>query len=110
MDTGDNETEAEAESAPEQRGSFKPLEPVTIKLRVPAQFGKDTISELTLKPSSRALKEFALPMDPSGKIDYQPYACAQVGVRMAGQPMALVDKLDPRDLNEVGQTVLGFLI
>lgn len=105
------DSEAEAETAaPEKRGAFKPLEPVTIVLRCPAQFGKEEIRELVLRPSSRALKEFALPMDPGGKIDYQPYACAIVGVRMAGHPAALVDKLDPRDLNEVGQTVLAFLI
>lgn len=86
----------------------KPGEP--LKLRDPVQFGSELIEELVFKPSARAFKEFSLPMDQRGKIDYQPYALAQVGIKMAGHPAAVVDKLSVRDMNEVAQAVLGFLV
>jgi len=102
------ESEGEGESAP-----AGPLEPLTIKLRVPIQFGKDTlIDELVMKPNARAFKDFTIPMGQDGAISYQPYKLALVGLKMAGHIAAapnLVDKMDPRDMNEVAQAVLGFL-
>lgn len=83
---------------------------VTIKLKSPIQFGKQSplIEELVLKPTARAFKEFSLPMTSDGKIDYQPYQLAAVGVRMAGQPNPVVDQLGVEDMIEVANAVLGF--
>lgn len=87
-----------------------PFAPVVVKLCAPVQFGKDRITELVLKPNARAFKDLTLPMTQEGKVDYQPYPLAACGVRMAGHPNAVLDKLHPRDLNEVAQAVLGFLV
>lgn len=82
---------------------------VTVKLSEPIAWGKDeVVEELVLKPTSRAFREFSLPMSGDGKLDYQPYSCAKVGVRMAGKPDAFVDKLSVSDMLEVAQVVIGF--
>ena len=85
-------------------------EAVVVKLRTPVQFGEEMIEELTLKPNSQAFRNFGLPMKEDGTIVFQPYALARVGVRMAGQPNAVLDKLDPADMWEVAQRVLGFTV
>ncbi len=83
---------------------------VTVKLRVPVEFGKDAaaIEELVLKPTARAFKEFSLPMKEDGTILFEPYKLASVGVRMAGLPNAVVDKLDVEDMVEIAQEVMTF--
>lgn len=84
---------------------------VKVKLTEPVQFGKDElIEELELKPLSRHFREFSLPMTGDGKIDYQPYKLAQVGVQMAGKPSMFVDKLSVIDMVAVAQEVLGFFV
>jgi hypothetical protein len=82
----------------------------TLLLRKPIPFGKDTvISELRLMVSARAFKEFSLPMKEDGTIMFQPYALAVVGIKMAGQPAAIADKLDVRDMMELATAVMGFI-
>ena len=82
----------------------------TLTLRVPVEFGSETISELTFKLNAQAFRNFGLPMQADGTIIFQPYELAKVGIRMAGQPPALLDRLDPADLWEVAQRVLGFIV
>lgn len=86
--------------------------PVTLTLRAPVQFGKDSepISELVLKPSAKAFRDFALPMQGDGTILFQPYELAKVGLRLAGQPAPVLDMLDPADMWELAQAVLGFTV
>lgn len=80
-----------------------------LTLSQPIEFGKDNlISELDLKPTARAFKEFALPMKPDGGFLFQPYDLAVVGMKMAGHPAALADKLSVEDMNEIAQAVIGF--
>ena len=97
--------------APENASAADPSKPVSMKLRTPVEWGKDqTIDELTLKPTARAFKEMTLAVDPNtGKVDYQPYALALVGIRMAGHPPAVLDRMDHRDMLELSQLVFGFL-
>lgn len=84
---------------------------IIFKLRHPVEFGKDSepVSELALKRSARAFKEFSLPMQGNGSACYQPYALAQVGVRMGGKADPFLDKMDPEDMQALAQVVLGFL-
>jgi hypothetical protein len=84
-------------------------EPVVVSLREPVKLGAVTVDSLTLKPSGRAFRNFSLPMTADGGILFQPYELAAVGVKMAGHPAILVDKLHPADLIEVAQAVMGFL-
>lgn len=86
-------------------------EPMTVRLRKPIPHGSQPIEELTLKPTSRAFKDFSLPMTAELKIDYQPYALALVGLKMAGYVVdssKLIDRMDPKDMVELSQAVLGF--
>lgn len=83
--------------------------PITIKLETPVELGEEIVQELVLKPTARAFREFSVPMTGDGKMFYEPHALATVGVRMAGKTTALVDKLDPGDMNRIAQEVLGFL-
>lgn len=99
--------QGEGEKLPER----KPGESVVVELRVPVQLGKDTepITQLELKPISRALRELQITVTKDGGVVYHAYNLAKTGARMAGQLDALVDKLDPRDLAELSRAVLSFL-
>lgn len=82
-----------------------------IALRVPVQLGEqgELVRELTLKPSARAFRDFSMPLKDDGTILFQPYALAAVGVKLAGQPPAFLDRMDPADMVEVAQAVMGFI-
>ena len=85
--------------------------PVIIKLSSPVQFGRDAepITELTLKPTARAFKEFTLPMKDDGTVMFQPYELAKVGLKLAGHPAPVLDLMDPADMMEVAAAVANFL-
>ncbi len=89
----------------------------TIKLRRPVQFGRDAepVTELELKATGRALRELVVPMGAEGDLSMmlvKPYDLALVGLKMAGVAgdKAFADLMDPRDIWEVGQAVLGFTL
>jgi hypothetical protein len=84
--------------------------PVIIKLTEPVEFGSTMIETLELKPTGRAMRGLTLPME-KGKLDYQPWPLAVVGLKMAGHVATaetIADRLSPADLTEVANTVLGF--
>ncbi len=98
----------DATEVPGEASDAAPSGPTKLKLREPIHFGKDLIEELTVKPTSRAFKEYALPMKDDGTIMFQPYTLASVGVRMAGHPNALVDKLSVGDMMALARVVMSF--
>jgi hypothetical protein len=81
-----------------------------IKLSEPISFGKDTIEELTLKPTARDFRDFAMHMAGDGGFLFEPYKLAALGIRMAGHPAPVTDKLSVSDMMEVAQAVQGFLV
>lgn len=86
---------------------------VKITLRTPVQLGKDAepITELELKPISRAFRDFpGLPMREDGTIIYQPQVLCAVGLKMAGQSPVFLDHMNPADMAEVARIVMGFLM
>ena len=88
------------------------MEPVTIKLRYPVQWGKETVSELVLTPTARFFRDVELTAA-EGRITYKPYPLAVAGVSMAGKAAGastFVDKMHPSDMNEVAQAVIVFLV
>src|SRR5690242_7316417 len=95
---GDGENEEKAPSSRE------------VKLKHPIQFGEDMVETLTIKPTARAFRDFGLPMQQDGTIIFQPYPLAGVGIRMAGRPNALLDRMHPEDMWEVAQVALGFIV
>lgn len=85
---------------------------VEVKLRRPLEVLGESVEVLRLRPSVRAFRNFALPMKGDGEdatIMFEPYAMARVGLKMAGQPDQLLDKLHPSDMWEVASAVLGFI-
>lgn len=90
---------------------------ITIKLRKPVQFGKhgEPVTDIELKPNGRALRDLEVSMGGSdGKLmmNVKPYELTRIGLRMAGidGDKAFVDMMDARDIWEVGQAVVGFLV
>lgn len=90
---------------------------IKITLRQPVQFGRDAepVSELVLKPTGRALRDLEVTMGVDGdkpSIVFKPFAFALVGLKMAGiaGDAAFLNLMDARDVWEVGQTVMGFIV
>jgi hypothetical protein len=86
------------------------IKPVTVTLHEPVQFGSELVSELVLRPLARAFKDvkMGIPTSGSGSLEYEPYALAAVGCRMAGRPDAFVNQLSIPDMNEIAAVVLSF--
>ena len=81
---------------------------IAFKLRTPIKVGAELVTDLTLKSTARAWKDFSLPMSAEGKIDFQPYVLAQVGLKMAAQAPGLVDHMDAADMFRLSQVVMSF--
>lgn len=99
----------DAEGGEKPAEQTQPGKARTVELRVPVQLGSETIERITVKPSSKAFRNFALPMKEDGTILFQPYALAEIGCKMAGQTTVLLDKMDPADMWEVAFVVLSFI-
>lgn len=90
---------------------------IEIELRAPVQFGRESepVTKLELKPTGRAMRDLKVSMGSEGDrqvIVFEPYEFCRVGLRMAGiaGDKAFVDLMDARDIWEVGQTVMGFIV
>lgn len=83
-------------------------EPVTYALEYPVQFGSETVTELTLRPSAGAFRGFKMTVGADQRVEMDPHAAAVVAVRMAGRPDVFVDKLDPCDMLALGALAQSF--
>ena len=90
---------------------------IKVTLRQPVQFGRDAepVTELVLKPTGRALRDLEVTMGVESDkptIQFKPFPFALVGLKMAGVAggAAFLDLMDARDVWEVGQTVMGFIM
>ena len=84
-------------------------EPVTYTLKEPVTLGSEVITVLTLTPSVRALKGFAMPVRDDGVVLFEPYELAAVGVRLAGQPVQVLERLGLADTAALAGIVMDFL-
>lgn len=89
----------------------------TIRLRRPVEFGKNSepVTELALRPNGSALRDLVVPTGTDGNMGMlmvKPHELARVGIRMAGVggDKAFVDLMHPKDIWEVAQAVLGFIV
>jgi hypothetical protein len=79
------------------------MEPVTVKLRAPISFGKETVEELTFRlPTAGELRKLSIRT--GFELDY---VLGLAGV-ISGQPDAVINKLSGEDLEEVVAVVSGF--
>lgn len=87
----------------------KPVErvfPVTIKLKYPVEWGKDTVTEIVMRRGRGgdmkgiSLHGQEIPADDLMKL----------AGRLAGQPSALIEKLDQDDIGEVTEIALDFFV
>lgn len=92
----------------------KPFGSKTLKLRKPLQVTKETaLDELVLEPKARAFKGHALIVNTDGSMKLDHYDLAILGLKLAGNfatAHVLVDQLDVRDMKELGELALGFLV
>lgn len=100
-------------AAPDDEEAPLPEE-LPITLRRSVKWGKDgEITQLVLKPNARALKGVEFKLREDQVIIFEPFAFAQVGLRMAGyneaQLATIVDRLHVADLMEVAMGALGFI-
>jgi hypothetical protein len=79
-------------------------EPVAVRLRVPIQFGSETITELTIRPPTG--KDFRKLLTQTG---YELDTVLTLAGRLSGQPDAVIDRLGGDDLAEVFAIVSGFM-
>lgn len=84
------------------------MDSLTLKLEQPIDLGSEKITELCVKWSPRALRQYSLPMSADGMILYQPYQLAQIGLSMSGKPDVLVDKMGAKDFQALARAVMGF--
>ena len=93
-------------------------DPSVIELLKPVKFGKksEPVTVIKLKPNGRALRDLEVQMGTDGKgkatINMKPHALCVIGLRMAGiaGDEAFVDMMDARDIWEVSQKVVGFIM
>jgi hypothetical protein len=84
-------------------------EPVTVTLNYPIQFGQELVEELTIRATAKAFRNFEVQGTQDGRMVFKPYELAILGLAMAGKPRAMVDLMDPSDMQEVATIVLGFI-
>lgn len=83
----------------------------TVTLSEPIALGSQTITELTLTSSARALRGFSMAVKDDGAMSFEPFALAAVGVRMSGLPEdQVLDRLSLPDVMELSNVVLDFLL
>jgi len=77
--------------------------PVTIKLGVPVQFGKETIESLTFQKGSFGVIK-------GMRIDRVPTVddLMLIASRLSGRALKVIESLDPDDADEVTAIALGF--
>lgn len=85
-------------------------EPKVLKLKYPTKVGEggELVEQLALKCTGRSMKDFVLPTKGDGTVLFEPYACAKVGVHMAGQTTAFLDAMDAQDVFALAEVVMDF--
>lgn len=79
--------------------------PVTVKLRCPVEFGKETIEELVFqKGTFGVLNGLGLRVDETPTFDQ----LIAIASRLSGKPLKVIANLDPDDCEEVFAVALGF--
>jgi len=63
---------------------------------------------MTLRPSGLAMKGFKVVTTGDGGLEFEPYRFAELGLRLAGKPRAIVDRMHPCDQFGLGMVALGF--
>lgn len=80
-------------------------------LKCPIQFGEELIEELKLRPNGRAMQGFKMTFSGGSEVpDFEPYRYAELGLRLAGKPRAIVDRMAPCDQFGLGMVAMGFTV
>lgn len=79
--------------------------PLTIRLRVPVEFGKEVIDELVFQNGNFGmLKGLGLTAMGEPSLD----ALMVIASRLCGKPLGVIERLDPDDVDEVVKLARGF--
>lgn len=82
--------------------------PDVYRFKVPVNFAGEVISEVTLRANGRAMKGFTVDTRADGGVVFEAYRFAELGLRLANQPHAIVDLMHPADQFGLGMVALGF--
>lgn len=82
--------------------------PDTYRLAYPVKWGEQLIETLTLRANGRAMQGVKILVRDEA-IEFEPYRFAELGLKLAGQPRAIVDMMHPRDQTGLGMVALGFI-
>ncbi len=74
----------------------------------PVELGKENITELVLKPTGGAFRNFKQRGNADGTVEVCHYDNAVVAVRMSGRPDVLVDRLHPEDMMALSGLAMSF--
>lgn len=80
-----------------------------LRLKQPIKRGSETIESLTLKFSARALRGFKLEIKGDGGMVFDVHECAALGLRLAAQPVDVLDKLEREDFNDLARAAQLFI-
>jgi hypothetical protein len=81
----------------------------TYRFKVPVKFGdEELIEEVTLRANGRAMQGFKVETTASGGVVFEPYRFAEQGLKLAGKPRAVVDRMHPCDQFGLGMVALAF--
>lgn len=84
------------------------MEAEKVQLSQPVSWGKESITELVVKPTPRMFKGQSVRVGEDGSFDFEPYALAQIGAVAAGYTPAFVDKMAVADMTTLAMVVMGF--
>lgn len=79
------------------------------ELETPVTFGSEEIQRLDLAGNGRAMKDFSVKFVDGG-VQFEPYRFAELGLRLAGKPRAIVDLMSARDVFGLGLVAMGFIV
>lgn len=84
--------------------------PLVLVLTAPVEFDERTITQLVLRSSAKALRGFSVEVTPEGGMKYEPWELGLVGMKMAGEPSQVLEKMDMMDVQALAQAVMGFIV
>jgi hypothetical protein len=100
----------EIESDDEQAEQADMVRKDVYRLEYPVTFGSELIESVQLKPTGRVMRDFKLRIGADGSMEMDIFKLAELALKMAGKPSAVLDKMDPLDITGLSMLVLAFIM
>jgi len=80
------------------------------KLAHPVDFGKEQITEIEMKPTGKAMRDFKMRIHSDESIEIEPFRLAELGLTMAGKPRVIAEMMHPEDVTALGIAAMAFIM